>query len=155
MARETNDTPGVIAPPPLIYLIAMLGGMLLNRAYPLPMLSPFVARALGVACAAAGVVVLQALLAFRKAHTNPEPWKPTTALVVRGPYRFTRNPMYLGFTCVYIGIACWFNTAWPLLLLPIVLIVMHYGVIVREERYLALKFGADYESYMRRVRRWV
>jgi protein-S-isoprenylcysteine O-methyltransferase Ste14 len=155
MPRETSDTPGVIAPPPLIYVIGLVGGILLNRAYPTPMVSPFLARVLGIVCVASGVVVLQALLAFRKARTNPEPWKPTTALVVSGPYRFTRNPMYLGFTCVYIGISCWLNTAWPLLMLPIVLITMHFGVIVREERYLTHKFGADYESYMRRVRRWV
>jgi protein-S-isoprenylcysteine O-methyltransferase Ste14 len=154
-SREEHDTPGVIAPPPLLYLIPLIAGVLLNRWYPIAPLSPLIGRIVGVLGVACGVVVFQAVRAFRRAETNPEPWKPTTALVTTGPYRFTRNPMYLGFTCVYIGIACWLNTAWPLIFLPIILLVMARAVIAREERYLTRKFGSDYQAYMQRVRRWV
>jgi protein-S-isoprenylcysteine O-methyltransferase Ste14 len=155
MADARRDTPGVIAPPPLIYVVPLIAGALLHHWYPIVVLPPLTARILGAVLIAFGAIVLQALRAFRNAKTSPEPWKPTTALVISGPYRFTRNPMYLGFTFVYIGIACWRNTAWPMLLLPIVLLIMTRGVIAREERYLLAKFGSDYETYVMRVRRWV
>jgi len=83
------------------------------------------------------------------------PYKPTTALVESWPYSFTRNPIYLAMTVVYIGISIFFNTLWPFLLLPLVLLVMQRGVIEREERYLDGKFGSDYADYRSRVRRWV
>lgn len=76
-------------------------------------------------------------------------------MVTNGPYRFTRNPMYLGFTLLYLGAAFWVNTAWPVILLPLVLAVMHYGVIVREEAYLERVFAEEYRTYRQRVRRWL
>jgi protein-S-isoprenylcysteine O-methyltransferase Ste14 len=102
-----------------------------------------------------GLIVLPALLAFRRARTSPKPWKPTTALVTTGPYRFTRNPMYLGFTLLYLSTTVWVNTMWPVLFLPLVLLLMHYGVIIREEAYLERVFGEAYQTYRRRVRRWL
>ncbi len=83
------------------------------------------------------------------------PWRPTTALVVGGPFRFTRNPMYLGTTLLYIGIAILAQALWALVLLPFVLMIVQRGVIEREERYLEGKFGADYLRYKQRVRRWL
>jgi protein-S-isoprenylcysteine O-methyltransferase Ste14 len=109
----------------------------------------------GVAVLLLGLVALPALRQFIRAGTHPEPWKPTTALVTDGPYRFSRNPMYLGFTFIYLGVACWVNTAWPVVLLPLVLLVMQYGVILREEAYLERKFGEEYRAFRRRVRRWL
>jgi protein-S-isoprenylcysteine O-methyltransferase Ste14 len=104
--------------------------------------------------AAAVVLFAAAVAQFRRAKTSPKPHKPTTAVVTSGPYRVTRNPIYVAFTMVQVGIALWTRNAWTLALLVPVLVVMHYGVIVREERYLERKFGEEYVRYRGRVRRW-
>jgi protein-S-isoprenylcysteine O-methyltransferase Ste14 len=96
-----------------------------------------------------------AILAFRRAGTSPNPWRPTTAMVTGGPYRLSRNPMYLGFTLLYLGAACWANSLWLLLFLPVILALMQQLVILREERYLERRFGAEYVGYRNRVRRWI
>lgn len=146
---------GVLAPPPAIYLLGLLLGFLLQRWRPLPLLAPPLGAALACVFLLAGLVGVPALLAFRRARTSPKPWRPTTALVTTGPYRFSRNPMYLGFTAIYLGVALWANALWPVLLLPVVLITMQFGVIHREEAYLERLFGAEYRAYRQRVRRWL
>ena len=98
------------------------------------------------------------LLGFRemsRAGTNVDPYRPATTVVTGGPYRFTRNPMYVGFTLMYVGISAWTNALLPILLLPAVQQLMRRGVIEREERYLERKFGDDYLRYKARVRRWI
>lgn len=157
---HTPDTPrartaGVIAPPPLIYGIPLLAGLLLNHWLPWPLIAERATVPAGLALVALGFVAIPAILTFRKARTHPEPWKPTKALVTVGPYRFSRNPMYVGFTLCYLGIATWQNSCWPMAALPVVLAVMQVGVIHREERYLEGLFGDDYRSYRARVRRWL
>jgi len=92
---------------------------------------------------------------FRRAGTTPNPTKPTTALVLRGPYRFTRNPMYLGFAALYLGVTLLVNSLWPLLLFPAVVGLVQGRVIAREEAYLEAKFGNEYRAYKMRVRRWL
>ncbi|MBK7594819.1 MAG: phosphatidylethanolamine N-methyltransferase family protein [Gemmatimonadetes bacterium] len=156
---HTPDTPrartaGVIAPPPLIYGVPLLAGLLLNRWSPWPLVAGRATMPGALVLVLLGFIALPAVLAFRKARTHPEPWKPTKALVTVGPYRFSRNPMYVGFTLCYLGIAGWRNSVWPLLALPVVLGVMQVGVIHREERYLERLFGEDYRAYRARVRRW-
>ena len=153
--QQGPATAGVLAPPPLIYAGFLLLGLLLHRCYPIQLLPPRFALPLGLFTLLLGLVALPALHAFRRADTRPEPWKATTALVTTGPYRFSRNPMYLGFTLLYVGISLWVNAAWPPLLLPFLLGVMHYGVILREEGYLERLFGAEYRAYRQRVRRWL
>jgi protein-S-isoprenylcysteine O-methyltransferase Ste14 len=101
------------------------------------------------------VFSLWGILTFRRAHTTMFPFEPASGLVEEGPYRFTRNPMYVGGTLTYIGIAVAMNVAWPLLLLPLVLWALFLLVIREEERYLADAFGEAYASYRKRVRRWV
>jgi protein-S-isoprenylcysteine O-methyltransferase Ste14 len=101
------------------------------------------------------MIGLWAIIAFRRAGTRPEPWKPVTAFVTSGPYRFTRNPMYVGFTLIYLGVAAMVNTAWPLWFLPAIFLTMHFGVVRREEAYLERRFGDDYRAYRDRVRRWL
>ena len=145
----------MLAPPPLIYLVPLALGLLLHRRYPLEAPGHRVAAVIGFACTLSAAVVLPALLAFRRAATRPEPWRPATALVTDGPYRLSRNPMYLGFTLLYLGIALLSGSLWPLLLLPLVLLTMHFGVIVREEAYLERRFGEAYREYRRRVKRWL
>jgi protein-S-isoprenylcysteine O-methyltransferase Ste14 len=107
---------------------------------------------LGVLAVVVGLAGQQAL---RRAGTPILPGRTTTALVVRGPYRFSRNPLYVGLTLLYLAIACGLGMLWPILLLPLVLVAMHWLVIVPEERYLEAKFGDEYRAYRARVRRWV
>ena len=145
----------MLAPPPLIYLVPLGLGLLLHRRYPLEAPGQRVAAVVGLAFILSAAVVLPALLAFRRAATRPEPWRPATALVTDGPYRLSRNPMYLGFTLLYLGIALRSGSLWPLLFLPLVLVTMHFGVIVREEAYLERRFGEAYREYRRRVKRWL
>jgi len=156
MSEQPHDVAGVIAPPPLIYAGGIAVGLLLNRMLPLPWLPRAINRPLGLALAAVGAVpAVWALIEMLRAGTNPVPEVPTTALVTDGPYRWTRNPMYLSFTVISAGIAAWANALWVLLALPAVLFVMVRGVIEREERYLERKFGDDYRAYKGRVRRWL
>jgi protein-S-isoprenylcysteine O-methyltransferase Ste14 len=92
---------------------------------------------------------------FRRAHTNLMPIKPTTVLVIAGPYRLTRNPIYLGFLCIYIAAALWFSVVWALALVPLVVLAVQRLAIVKEERYLEQKFGDTYRQYRAHVRRWI
>jgi len=156
MPEHTRDNSGAIAPPPFIFATAFLAGWVLYAAAPLPFLPRSVGRITGALMAAAAVILLGAALrALKRAGTNVEVHKPTTAIVVDGPYRYTRNPIYVSLTLLYAGIAIFAKMLWPLLLLPVVLLILQRGVVDREERYLAHKFGDEYVSYKGRVRRWV
>lgn len=92
---------------------------------------------------------------FWAVGTSVVPVRPTTAIVVQGPYRFTRNPMYLGLLLLYLGVAGWFGFAGPLVLAPVLVWVISAYVIAREERYLERKFGGEYLRYKTQVRRWL
>jgi len=156
---DENDTPnnaGVIAPPPLIYGGALGAGLLAKALFPATFLPRGAARALGIPLTGAGLLLfISSLRALRRAETDVRPYKPTTSIVAEGPYRFTRNPIYLGFTLVYGGITALVNSPWDALLLPLVLVLMQRGVIQREERYLERVFGEEYLQYKARVRRWI
>jgi len=155
-ARETPDNPGVIAPPPLIYAGALAIGLLANRLYPIAFLPRGLSRVLGWPLIVGGPVVGSlGLREMKRADTNVDPREPTTAIVTGGPYRFTRNPLYLSMTLIYAGITALANALPAALLLPVVLHIMRRGVIEREERYLARKFGDEYLDYKARVRRWI
>ncbi len=156
MSEEERDNPGVVAPPPLIYVSALAIGLLANRIYPIGLLSRGLLRATGLPLVFGGLVI--GLLGFRemrRAGTNVDPYHPTTSIVDAGPYQFTRNPLYVGMTLMYCGISALSNAFAPILLLPVVLAIMRRGVIEREERYLERKFGDEYLSYKERVRRWM
>jgi protein-S-isoprenylcysteine O-methyltransferase Ste14 len=100
-------------------------------------------------------ISLTGILTFRLAGTTMFPFAPASRLVRHGPYRFTRNPMYLGATITYIGFAMVLNTGWPVILLPVVIWAMVRYVIRYEEAYLEQTFGAEYAEYRKRVRRWL
>ena len=100
-------------------------------------------------------IVCGAVATFRRVGTTPHPAGPTTALAVGGPYRFTRNPMYLSLVFITVGLALLANALWPLVLLPVVIVIVRWTVIDREERYLTAKFGEEYLQYKARVRRWM
>jgi len=158
MSEEKNnaDNPGVIAPPPLIYTGALAVGLLANRRYHMPILPRGVARTLGWLLVACGLAVgFLGAREMRMGETNMDPYKPATAVVTGGPFRFTRNPLYLSMTLIYGGIAADANALPAALLLPIVLRLMRRGVIEREERYLERKFGDEYIEYKVRTPRWI
>ena len=153
-----RDIPGVIAPPPLLFL-GMLGAAMLAERYVrrVPTGLPRAARlVLALALLGAAIVLLAGALGrFRAARTHPEPWKPSTAVVADGVYRHTRNPMYLGMTLVYLALALATDSGVALLLVPALVALVQVGVIAREERYLEAKFGDDYRRYRASVRRWL
>jgi protein-S-isoprenylcysteine O-methyltransferase Ste14 len=101
------------------------------------------------------VLVFWALIAFRRARTTVLPNRPANSLVTTGPYRYTRNPMYVSFAILYVAAALMMNTLWPFLVLPLVILTVDRLVIVREERYLSSAFPEEYYGYRRRVRRWL
>ena len=163
MARATTramsserDVAGVPLPPPLIYVAGLAAGGVAEivrstNGPPWP---------LSVAAALVGVVAFMALAGgavgrFRRAGTTENPFKPSTALVFDGPYRLTRNPMYLGMAAVYVGLALVLGLMWAFAFLPLVLLAVDRLVIAREERYLERKFGREYVEYKQRVRRWI
>lgn len=155
-ASNSADHAGVRVPPPLIYVVPFGIGLLCHWLAPLTLWPVAPARVAALIFVGAGVLLMaSALLLFRRANTSPVPIKPTTALVVRGAYRLTRNPMYLGLLCVYIAAALWFGVTWALILVPLVIWAVQRLAIAKEERYLALKFGDAYRQYQARVRRWI
>jgi len=110
----------------------------------------------GITLAVAGLtIILTAIWQMRRAQTNVEPWKPTTAILDNGLYAVSRNPIYAAMCLIYVGISFLFNSFWFLPPLVAVLLTVHYGVILREEKYLERKFGAEYLNYKNRVRRWI
>jgi protein-S-isoprenylcysteine O-methyltransferase Ste14 len=155
-----SDTPGVRVLPPLIYAGLFAVAYVLHRAVPLRLWGgngvAALARLAGWALVGAGVLLAaSAAWLFRRAGTTPNPTRPTTALVLSGPYRFTRNPMYVALGLCYLGATLLVNTAWPLVLFPALIILVQRWVIVPEEAYLERKFGAEYRVYCDRVRRWL
>jgi len=152
MPSDEQDKAGVVAPPPLIYLVPLVFGLLLNRRFPIN----FLPRSLAWPLLSGGVLLIGWFeWTMRHADTPANPYKPVSRVVTEGPFRYTRNPAYLSMTMIYTGIACLANALWAILLLPVALLVIQRGVIEREERYLERKFGEEYRRYKARVRRWI
>lgn len=149
-----RDNPGVIAPPPLIALASIGAGWLLGKAVPLAL--PAWAIWPGGVLVLAGVgLAIWAERCFKAVGTAAMPWKPTTSIATAGPYRFTRNPMYLGLLAAQLGTGLMLREAWIVLLAGLTFLVLHVGVVLREEAYLSAKFGAGYDSWRDRTRRWL
>ena len=151
-----NDHPGVIARPPLIFLGFLALGFVLDTIWPIAVVANDVQYPLGAIFVVVGVALLAiAIRQFRRAGTNVETPKPAIVLVTDGLYRLSRNPIYIAVSLIHAGIAISADNAWAMVGLIPVLIVLHYGVIRREERYLERKFGEEYRRYKRSVRRWL
>lgn len=151
------ETAGVIAPPPIIFLAALVLGFIAQVLWPLPLLTHgTAARIVGGILAAAGLALSAWVMrSFGRASTPVTPWKESRRLVVSGPYRFSRNPDYVGQALLTAGLALLLGAPWALLALPPALLLVRYGVIAREERYLERRFGDDYRRYRQQVRRWL
>jgi protein-S-isoprenylcysteine O-methyltransferase Ste14 len=141
--------------PPLVYLCSIALGVILHYAWPIPLLPRNVSPRLGalLVVLAIGLFVI-AVRTFRAAGTPVPGNRPTTTIVHTGPYRFSRNPIYLAFSLLQLGIAVWVNSIWPVITLLAAVAVMSFVVIPKEERYLEARFPSDYSHYKTSVRRW-
>jgi protein-S-isoprenylcysteine O-methyltransferase Ste14 len=152
---DNQDNPGINVPPPLIYAVPLILGLVLDRRAHLPFLPRSAARGLGwlLIC---GAVMLNTwfLRTIRDAEVPIRTDKPVPKLTTEGPFRYSRNPSYLALAMLYVGIAVLRQALWAILLLPLVLLVIQREVIGREERYLERTFGEKYLAYKGRVRRW-
>jgi len=142
--------------PPLVPIALILMGVGLQLWRPIRLIAPPAGRWIGGAL----IVLWLALAAwaigvFRRAGTTPDPTGDVTAFVTDGPFRVSRNPMYLGLLLFQVGAAFLLSNAWVLLLVPLCFLLLDRVVIVGEERYLAAKYGAAYDDYRHRVRRWL
>ena len=156
MQNDSPDNANVIAPPPLIYLSAMAIGALIHISFPIRLLPRTPALCLGVLLMAVSLpIAVSGFRALARAKTAVDPRKPSTAIVNYGAFRYTRNPLYISLTLLYLGIASLINSLWILILVFPLLSVIQKGVIEREERYLEKKFGEEYLRYKRRVKRWI
>jgi protein-S-isoprenylcysteine O-methyltransferase Ste14 len=156
-ARPVPDAANLgVARPPLIYLGSIALGVILHLARPVLLLPRGVSPRFGAAVVLlASGLFLFAVRSFRKAGTPVPGNRPTTTIVSTGPYRFSRNPIYLAFSLLQLGIALWVNSLWLVLTLLAAVAVMSFVVIPREERYLEARFPSEYSSYKASVRRWL
>ena len=157
MAPNTPDRPGVIAFPPLLYAATLGVGLLLHYfVFPRQIIPLLPARILGAVLMVAGAGIAKwGEATMRRRGTNVDPRQPSLAIVAEGPFRVTRNPLYLGLIAIYCGVALAVDATVPFVLLPVLLAVTHYGIIRREERYLERKFGRSYLVYKASVRRYL
>ena len=153
--QPESNSAKAIAPPLPLYLGTLLIGLTLQWAVPL-IFTPSAYPILGLGLIAAGIAGLRwAFVTMRRAETTASPYKAASRLTIDGPFRYSRNPIYVAMTVVYLGIALLAHSLWLWLLLVPLLLVMQFGVIRREERYLAARFGTDYTAYCAAVRRWL
>lgn len=157
LAASTGDNPGVVVRPPILYLGALVTLVVLRWIWPTPILADAslaldAGVALGVVALALG---LWAVVTMRSAGTNVDPTRESTTIVTAGPFRYTRNPIYVGLDLLFVGVTLALNDWWGLVVLVPLVVVMHVGVIRREERYLEQKFGGDYLRYKYDVARYV
>jgi protein-S-isoprenylcysteine O-methyltransferase Ste14 len=158
-APPSRDTANLPIPPPFLYFIPFLIGILLHHLVGgdrIPASALPVARIAGAILAAIGLAInVSAWIAFHRVRTPVMPTRPTTAIATTGPYRFTRNPLYLSLAIIHLGAALLLGYLWPLLFLPLAVALISRLVIAREEAYLEGKFGAEYTRYRDSVRRWL
>jgi protein-S-isoprenylcysteine O-methyltransferase Ste14 len=148
------DNPGIRVPPPPVYLLALLLGLLMDRKAHVPFLSPAVARVLGWPLVGGGMALaVWFVRTMRRVDTTIRIDKPVSSLVQNGPFRYSRNPGYVALAMIYAGIAVLRNALWAIQLLPLVVYVIQREVIEREERYLERTFGEENLNYKTRVQR--
>jgi protein-S-isoprenylcysteine O-methyltransferase Ste14 len=156
--KEARDGADVRIPPPILYLVAVALGIALHHwAWELGFAPGSGARVvLGLALTCGGVAILSsAFTVFRRIGQHPDPRKPTPTISRDGPYRYTRNPMYVAGNLIQLGVGVALGNSWIVMLLIPVTMIIHYGAILPEERYLERKFGEEYYSFKASVRRWI
>ncbi|MGZ9165477.1 MAG: methyltransferase family protein [Anaerolineales bacterium] len=157
MAKE-QDHPDIspMVHPPLVALMFIVIAYFLGRFVPLPIAAPTILRYIGLAMTFVGFLLgLGALVEFRKARTTLDSHGSARQLVISGVYRFTRNPIYLGFLLMVVGLPLNSGLYWGILMAPLYILLMNRLIVEHEETYLEKKFGKTYTSYKSRVRRWL
>lgn len=153
---KNPDSADVAFHPPILLLGLLVAGSVLWRTSALPFLPDSVSRLFGPAITCGALALFGwSVLTMLRAGANIPTHRPSAVIISHGPYRVSRNPIYLAMLLLIIGIACWLNSAWFLLLAPVFVGLITSGVIMREERYLSAKFGTEYDDYCARVRRWI
>jgi len=156
MGRSTDIPDIAVLPPVLVAGTLVIGLVVHYTLWTVTLLPTVPARVLGFAVfASAGVLAHFAHMAMKRVGTNILPTQPTLALATDGPYRFSRNPLYIAAIGVYLGVTLWVNGLAPLLLIFPMTWLLHWGIVMREEQYLESKFGSAYKSYQTTVRRWL
>jgi len=154
--EHPDHGPGVRVHPPVIYGISILCGIGIGKLYALPMPFGLNQRLYGgIVVAIAIAIAAWALLQFFREGTEVRPDRPDDVLLTGGPYRYSRNPLYIALTLVQVTAAIWLDNLWVLLLTPLSVLVITLYAIRREERYLEQRFGAEFLAYRERVRRWL
>ncbi len=156
--HRRKDRPAIIAPPPLLTVVCFAAGFIAAHFKPIPIFhgAPWVRITLSVA-----LVLLVAFIIFSgrqelvKHHEHPNPYRPTETIVDSGIYRFTRNPLYIGMLLFVLAVGIGANEAWLFVSLVALFLLLHFGVVKAEEKYLSEKFGSRYEQYRSSVRRWI
>jgi len=152
----SEDNPGVLALPPLLYAGSFAVVLVLRWFWPMPIFHSSAGLWFGAVLIVFGVgIAVWGRRAMHAAGTNVDPALPTTTIVTSGPFRFCRNPLYGALTLIYLGLTLAFNTWLGMVLLIPLLVMMHFGVVLREERYLEHKFGEAYRRYRSKVRRYL
>jgi protein-S-isoprenylcysteine O-methyltransferase Ste14 len=142
--------------PPLVYGASIAIGLAFHWMWPWSLLSRVALAPLGGALVVASLLLFgTSVRRFRAAGTPVPARKPTRAIVRTGPYRLSRNPIYLAFSLLQLGIAIWVNSWWLVATLAAAIVIVHYVVIPREEQYLEARFGPEYRDYKASVRRWL
>jgi len=153
---DPTDHAGVVFHPPVLLAVLIAAGFVLRWAAPMQVVPLSVSRTLGPFLTAASFGLAGwAAVTFRKRGTSVPTYTPTDAIVSTGPYRLSRNPIYVSMALLLVGLGVWTNSGWFWLLAVISVLLLTFGVIVREERYLARKFGHEFDEYRSRVRRWI
>jgi len=154
---NTADTANVIIRPPIAWALAVLAALALQWLMPLPFMPAAVPAGWvgGAVFAIALALAAWAIATITRAGSNVPTNMPSTTIVDTGPYRFTRNPIYLSMFLGLVGLAIAFDNLWLLVVLAPFALVIRYGVVAREEAYLESKFGDAYRLYRSRVRRWI
>ena len=151
-----EDRPGVPIAPPLLFVLPILASLALEWLVPTSFVHGAVRWILGAMLVLAGIaLIFGGFITQKRAGTDPIPFNPSTRIVAHGLYRFTRNPMYVGFAFCTLGITMLVDSTWMLFAAPIGLVLIDRLVIAREEKYLERKFGEEYLNYKGRVRRWI
>ncbi len=154
---DPSRRPATLVLPPLPYALALYAAWYLDRkVMPLPLAWGAGQDLLGWAGVALGLFLLAwTLVVFLRHHTTVNPYKAASHLVTHGPFRFSRNPIYVGDWCIYLGVMLLLQTWWPLAFLPLVWLIIRFGVIRHEERHLEARFGDAYRQFKAQVRRWL
>ncbi len=155
---NTSKGPGVYVPPPLFYVITFIAAVLIQGKIPLSDVQ-FQLRITKIGGITLLIIALfflfRSLRQFFLSKNTIILIKPASSLQTTGIYKISRNPMYVGLAIVYLGITCLIGNWWNIILFPLLLLIVQEYIIKREEKYLELEFGQDYEEYTRKVRRWL